>query len=58
MSERLTEITARLEQITAALAAEETGDERAGELTGEAADLAAEAVEEVNRALRQTSEEG
>ena len=54
MSERLAEITARLEAIAAELAAEDTGDERAGELTAEAADLAAEAVEEVNRALRET----
>jgi hypothetical protein len=48
---RLAEITERLEEITAALSDPGTGDERAAELTREAADLAAEAVEEVNRKL-------
>ena len=52
---RLEEITARLEQITAELSDSEIDDERAGELSKEAAVLAAEASEEVNRALREAS---
>ncbi len=52
---RLEEITARLEQITAELSDPGIGDERAGELSKEAAGLAAEASEEVNRALREAS---
>jgi hypothetical protein len=52
---RLEEIAARLEQITAELSASEIDDERAGELSKEAAALAAEASEEVNRALREAS---
>jgi hypothetical protein len=50
---RLSEITTRLEEITRELGSEETDDERAGELTREAAMLAAEASEEVSRSLRQ-----
>jgi hypothetical protein len=52
---RLEEIAARLEQITAELSDAEIDDERAGELSKEAAVLAAEASEEVNRALREAS---
>ena len=52
---RLEEITARLEQITTELSDSEIDDERAGELSKEAAGLAAEASEEVNRALREAS---
>jgi hypothetical protein len=52
-TERLREIASRLERITAALAEEETGDERAAELSREAADLASEAVEETNRLMRE-----
>lgn len=54
---RLEQITERLEAITAALGDDETDDERAAELTREAADLAAEAVEEVNRRLREAADE-
>jgi hypothetical protein len=50
---RLSEITTRLEEITRELGSEETDDDRAGELTREAAMLAAEASEEVSRSLRQ-----
>ena len=49
-TDRLREIAARLGQITSALA---DGDgEQAAKLSGEAADLAAEAVEETNRLMR------
>jgi hypothetical protein len=51
-TDRLREIASRLEQITAALGEESTGDERAAELSREAADLASEAVEETNRLMR------
>ncbi len=54
---RLAEITERLEAITAALGDADTGDEQAAELTREAADLTAEAVEEVNRRLGDESGE-
>jgi hypothetical protein len=50
---RLREITARLEEITRELASDDTDDERAGELTREAAALASEAAEEVSRSLRE-----
>jgi hypothetical protein len=50
---RLGEITARLEAITRELETPDTDDERAGELTREAAALAAEAAEEVGRGLRE-----
>ena len=49
---RLREITDRLEEIRAELAGD-AGEERAGELTQEAADLAAESVELVNLRLRE-----
>ncbi len=52
---RLEQIGERLRQITAELSNQEVDDERAGELTKEAAGLAAEASEEVNRALREAS---
>ena len=52
---RLEEITDRLRQIAGELANPEIDDERAGELSKEAAGLAAEASEEVNRALREAS---
>ena len=51
-TDRLREIASRLEQITAALSDDATGDERAAELSREAADLASEAVEETNRLMR------
>ncbi len=51
-TDRLREIASRLEQITAALGEEETGDERAADLSREAAELASEAVEETNRLMR------
>jgi hypothetical protein len=53
---RLEEITQRLEAITAELADPELDDERAGELTREAAQLAAEAGEEANRLTQQAQE--
>jgi hypothetical protein len=49
---RLSEITARLEEIRGELAGD-ADEERAGELTQKAADLAAEAVELVNLRLRE-----
>ena len=49
---RLHEITERLEEIRTELAGD-AGEERAGELTQEAADLAAESVELVNLRLRE-----
>jgi len=49
---RLREIAERLRVISAELADEGTGDERAAELAAEAADLSAEAVEEANRQAR------
>jgi hypothetical protein len=52
---RLEEITERLRQITGELSDPELDDERAGELTREAAGLAAEASQEVDRALREAS---
>jgi hypothetical protein len=52
---RLEQITDRLREITAELSDPEVRDERSGELTKEAAELAAEASEEVNRALREAS---
>ena len=50
---RLGEITERLEAITRDLADADVDDERAGELTREAAELTAEAVEEANRLTRE-----
>jgi hypothetical protein len=52
---RLEQITDRLQQIAAELSDRAIDDERAGGLTKEAAGLAAEASEEVNRALREAS---
>ena len=52
---RLVQITDRLRQIAGELSNDEIDDERAGELSKEAAGLAAEASEEVNRALREAS---
>jgi hypothetical protein len=49
---RLREITDRLEQIRTELAGD-ADEERAGELTQEAAELAAESVEIVNLRLRE-----
>jgi hypothetical protein len=54
---RLEEITARLRAITTELSNPELEDERAGELTREAAGLAAEASEEVDRTLSQASQD-
>jgi hypothetical protein len=52
---RLEQITERLQAITAELTDRQLDDERAGELTKEAASLASEASEEVSRALREAS---
>jgi hypothetical protein len=52
---RLAQITERLRAITAELAGPQLDDERAAALTKEAAELAAEASEEVSRALREAS---
>ncbi len=51
---RLREISARLSAIAAELEGEETDDGRAVELTHEAAELSAEAVEETNRRIRES----
>jgi hypothetical protein len=48
-------ITERLRAISGQLSDPQLDDERAGELTKEAAELTAEASEEVNRALREAS---
>ncbi len=50
---RLAEISARLTAIARELEGEEATDARAAELAHEAADLAAEAVEETNRRIRE-----
>ena len=60
---RLAEISERLEAITHQLGEKGEGDtaptdEQVAALTAEAADLAAEAVEEVNRRLRQSPGDG
>jgi hypothetical protein len=52
---RLEQITDRLLQISAELSDPGAGDDRAAELTREAGELAAEASEEVSRALREAS---
>jgi hypothetical protein len=58
MNARLRKISERLRQITAELEGGDVDDERAAQLGSEAADLAAEAVEEANReARRQASAE-
>jgi len=54
---RLREISERLGAIAAELEAEETPDERSGELAREAAELSAEAVEEANRQIREAQAE-
>jgi len=50
---RLREISERLTAIARELEGEETDDARAAELTHEAAELSAEAVEEANRRVRE-----
>jgi hypothetical protein len=50
---RLEEITARLDELTRELNSGETDDERAGDLTREAAELANEALGELERRLRE-----
>jgi len=59
---RLAEISERLELITRQLGEKGEGstptDDQVAALTAEAADLAAEAVEEVNRRLRQSPGDG
>jgi hypothetical protein len=50
---RLHEIVERLGQITGELEAGEADDARAAELAREASELAAEAVEETNRLIRE-----
>jgi hypothetical protein len=52
---RLEQITDRLRKITAELADPQLDEERAAQLTREAAELAGEATEEVDRALREAS---
>lgn len=54
---RLREIAERLRQISAELESGETSDGIAAQLSTEAADLAAEAVEEANRQAREASQE-
>jgi hypothetical protein len=53
---RLREISERLKAIAAELEGEEAGDARAGALAEEAAELSAEAVEETNRAIRESED--
>jgi len=54
--ERLREITARLREIAGELDGDpQLGDQRAAELTAEAAELSTEAVEEANRLAREQS---
>ena len=50
---RLEEITTRLDELTRELESGETDDVRAGELTREAAELANEALGELERRLRE-----
>jgi hypothetical protein len=54
---RLREIAERLDAIARELGGEEAGNDRAGELAREAAELSAEAVEEANRQIRESSGE-
>jgi hypothetical protein len=54
---RLGEITDRLREISAELGNPELDDDRAAQLTKEAAELAAAASEEVNRALQASADE-
>jgi hypothetical protein len=58
VSDRLRQIASRLRDISAELGRDEVGDERAGELAAEAADLSAEAVEEANRQAREAASAG
>ena len=53
MTDRLRQITERLQAITGELRDGDVGDERAAALTREAAELAAEAAEETNRLMRE-----
>jgi uncharacterized membrane-anchored protein len=53
VSDRLREITERLDAITRELRTGEIDDEGAAALTSEAAELAAEAAEETNRLIRE-----
>lgn len=55
MSERLSEISARLAEIAEALRNPETDDARAGELAREAGELATEAGTEADAALREAA---
>jgi hypothetical protein len=57
MISRLHEVVERLGQITAELEGREADDSRAAELAREASELAAEAVEETNRLMREASGE-
>jgi exonuclease VII small subunit len=54
---RLEQITERLQAITVELGDPELDDERGAQLTREAAELSGEASQEVERALRQASED-
>ena len=54
---RLEQITERLRAITTELSEPELDDERAAQLTREAAELSSEASQEVDRALRESSED-
>ena len=54
---RLEQITERLQAITTELGEPELDDERAARLTREAAELSSEASQEVDRALRESSED-
>ncbi len=54
---RLGQITERLDAITAELSSPELDDERAVQLTREAAELAAEASQEVERTLAEASDD-
>ena len=55
---RLEGITERLRQISVELGDPNLSDDRAAELTREAAELAAEASEEAGRTLREASSDG
>jgi hypothetical protein len=53
---RLSEISERLRAIAAELDGGEADDERTAELSREAAELSAEAVEEANRRMRESAQ--
>jgi hypothetical protein len=55
---RLEQITERLRAITVELGEPELDDDRSAQLTREAAELSSEASQEVERALREASEDG